>query len=218
MSDATQGSPVPPAPVPPSPGGAPRTGHSLGSHLVPLRRNWGWLMGAGIVLILLGIFGLAATFLFSVASALSFGAMMLIAGGVLFADAFRREGWSSRLAMLAVGVLYVVTGALVFYNPLQAVIALTLICAAMLVAAGILRIVMAFQVRPLPVWGWVLASGILSLLLGLLIFAQWPASSAWVLGTFLAIELIFQGWSYVFLANAIRSTFDGVHQPPKPRT
>lgn len=210
MSDTTQGS----NPVPPAPQG--RTGQSLGSHLIPLRRSWGWLMGAGIVLILLGVFGLAATFLFSVASALSFGAMMLIAGGVLFADAFRREGWSSRLAMLAVGVLYIATGALVFYNPLQAVIALTLLCAAMLVAAGVLRIVMAFQIRSLPVWGWVLASGILSLLLGILIFAQWPASSAWVLGTFLAIELIFQGWSYVFLANAVRSTFDGVHPPAKP--
>lgn len=214
MSDATQGpTPLPPAP-PPSPPEGPRTGHTLGSHLIPLRRNWGWLMGAGIVLILLGIFGLAASFLFSVASALSFGAMMLIAGGVLFADAFRREGWSSRFAMLAVGVLYVLTGALVFYNPLQAVVALTLLCAAMLVAAGVLRIVMAFQIRSLPVWGWVLASGVLSLLLGILIFAQWPASSAWVLGTFLAIELIFQGWAYVALARAIRSTFDGVHPRP----
>lgn len=210
MSDTTQAPAVPPAPEP------PKTAHSLGSHLIPLRRNWGWLMGAGIVLILLGMVGLVAANLFSVVSALSFGFMMLIAGGVLFVDAFRREGWASRLAMLAIGVLYVLTGLLVFYNPLQAVVALTLLCAAMLVAAGILRIIMAFQMRPLAVWGWVLASGILSLLLGILIFAQWPASSTWVLGTFLAIELIFQGWAYVFLARAIRSTFDGVH--PRPKT
>jgi len=205
MSDQPQAPAVPPA---------PETRHSLGSHLVPLRRNWGWLMGAGIVLVALGLFGLLAANLFSVVSVLSFGTMMLIAGGVLFADAFRREGWASRLAMLAIGAIYAVTGALVFYNPLQAVVALTLLCAAMLVAAGILRIVMALQMRPLAVWIWVLASGVLSLLLGLLIFVQWPASSTWVLGTFLAIELIFQGWAYIVLARAIRSTFDGVH--PKP--
>ncbi len=210
MSDATQGSAIPPA----TPPGPPRTGHSLGSHLVPLRKNWGWLMGAGIALILLGFLGLIAANLFSVVSALSFGAMMLIAGGVLLADAFRREGWKSRLAMLAIGALYIATGALVFYNPLQAVVALTLLCAAMLVAAGILRIVMAFQMRELVVWGWILASGILSLLLGIFIMVQLPQAAAWVLGTFLAIELIFQGWAYVFLARAIRSTFDGVH--PKP--
>ncbi len=188
-----------------------QTGHSLGSHLVPLRRNWGWLMGAGVALIALGLFGLVAATLFSVVSALSFGAMMLIGGGVLLADAFRREGWKSRVAMLAVGVLYVLTGALVFYNPLQAVIALTLLAAAMLVAVGMLRIIMAFQMRPLSVWGWVLASGLLSLVLGAYIFLQLPQAATWVLGTFLAIELIFQGWAYVFLARAIRSTFDGVH-------
>jgi len=200
--------------VTPTPSAPASAGHSLGSHLVPLRRNWGWLMGAGIVLIALGLFGLAAAGLFSVVSALSFGAMMLIAGGVLLADAFRRQGWTSRLAMLAVGALYVLTGALVFYNPLQAVIALTLLTAAMLVAVGLLRIVMAFQMRPLSVWVWVLVSGLLSLVLGLFIFVQLPNAATWVLGTFLAIELIFQGWAYVALARAIRSTFDGVHPRP----
>ncbi len=203
MSDTSQ--------TPADPG---RHGQSLGSHLVPLRRNWGWLMGAGIALIALGLFGIVAASLFSVVSALSFGAMMLIGGGVLLVDAFRREGWKSRVAMLAVGVLYALTGALIFYNPLQAVIALTLLAAAMLVAVGMLRIVMAFQMRPLSVWVWVLASGVLSLILGLYIFVQLPQAATWVLGTFLAIELIFQGWAYVALARAIRSTFDGVQ--PKP--
>ncbi|MBL8569146.1 MAG: HdeD family acid-resistance protein [Phreatobacter sp.] len=205
MSDATQAPATPPT---------PRTGHSLASHLVPLRKNWGWLMGAGIILVLLGIFGLVAANLFTVVSVLSFGAMMLIAGGVLIADAFRREGWKSRVAVLVIGALYIATGALVLYNPLQAVVALTILCAAMLVATGALRIVMAFQMRELVVWGWVLASGILSLLLGIFIMVQLPQAATWVLGTFLAIELIFQGWTYIFVARAIRSTFDGVH--PKP--
>ncbi|WP_204350294.1 DUF308 domain-containing protein, partial [Klebsiella pneumoniae] len=80
---------------------------SLGSHLIPLRRNWGWLMGAGIILILLGMVGLVATFLFSIASVLSFGAMMLVGGGVLLVDSFRREGWKSRILMLLVAILYI---------------------------------------------------------------------------------------------------------------
>lgn len=206
MSDISPTPAVPPASGPERP-------HSLGSHLVPLRRNWGWLMAAGVILILLGMFGILVVPLFSLASALSFGIMMLVGGGVLLVDVFRREDWKSRLAILAIAVLYILTGAVVFYNPLQAVEALTLVCAAVLVAVGALRVVTAFQIRQLAVWGWVLASGILSVLLGILIFAQWPASSVWVLGTFLAIELIFQGWAYVFLAWAIRSTFDGV----KPR-
>ncbi len=193
---------------------APAAPHTLATHLVPLRKNWGWLMGAGVVLLILGGIGLAASTLFSIASALSFGAMMLIGGGVLLVDAFRRDGWKSRTLMIGIGALYVVTGALVFYNPLSAVMALTLLVAAALVATGALRIFMAFQLRPMNAWVWVLVSGVLSLLLGGLILVSWPASSAWVLGTFLSIELIFQGWAYIILAQAIRSTFDGV----KPKT
>ena len=190
---------------------ATTTPHTLATHLVPLRKNWGWLMGAGIVLIILGTFGLIASVLFTLVSAFTFGAMMLIGGGVLIADAFRREGWKSRGLALLIGALYVLTGALVFYNPLSAIVALTLLVAAALIATGILRIVMAFQLKPMATWIWVLVSGLLSLLLGGMILLSWPASSAWVLGTFLAIELIFQGWAYVMLAQAIRSTFDGVH-------
>ncbi|MBN9063085.1 MAG: hypothetical protein BGP06_08705 [Rhizobiales bacterium 65-9] len=186
------------------------TTHTLATHLVPLRKNWGWLMGAGVILILLGVFGLAASLLFSLVSVFTFGFMMLIGGVVLLVDAFRREGWKSRMLMLAIGALYVLSGVLVFAMPLSALAGLTLFVGAALVATGVLRIVMAFQLRPMQTWIWVLVSGVLSLLLGALILVQWPASSAWVLGTFLAIELIFQGWAYVMLAQAIRSTFDGV--------
>jgi uncharacterized membrane protein HdeD (DUF308 family) len=183
---------------------------SLATHLVPLRKNWGWLMGAGVALILLGTFGLVASMLLSLVSALMFGAMMLIGGGVLLVDAFRREGWRSRALMLIVAAVYIVTGALVFFNPFAAVVALTLFVGAAFVATGVLRIVMAFQLKPMNAWIWVLVSGVLSLLLGAMIVVSWPASSAWVLGTLLAIELIFQGWAYVALALSIRSTFDGV--------
>lgn len=188
--------------------------HTLATHLVPLRKNWGWLMGAGVALVVLGTFGLIASLLFTLISAFTFGAMMLIGGVVLLVDAWRRDGWKSRALMLLIGALYVLSGVLVFVSPLSAIAALTLFIGAALVATGVLRIVMAFQLRPMATWVWVLASGVLSLLLGGLILAQWPASSAWVLGTFLAIELIFQGWAYIMLAQAIRSTFDGVH--PKP--
>ena len=107
-------------------------------------------------------------------------------------------------------MLYVAVGVMTFVNPLVATASLTLLAGAALVATGVLRLVMAFQNRELPYWGWVAFSGVLSLLLGGMILAQWPGSSLWVLGTFLAIELIFQGWAAIALARAIRSTFDGV--------
>jgi uncharacterized membrane protein HdeD (DUF308 family) len=183
---------------------------SLGTHLVPLRRNWGWLLAAGIALVILGILGLGAVGLLSIASTIWFGAMIFAGGVIMLIDAFRHGGWKSRLMHVLIGLLYLAVGVIVFVNPLVATVSLTLFAGAALVVAGVLRIVVAFQTRPMPVWVWVLVSGLLSLALGALILLQWPASSLWVLGTFLAVELIFQGWACIALARAIRSTFDGV--------
>lgn len=183
---------------------------SLGTHLIPLRRSWGWLMAEGIILIILGVLGLGAVALLSLASAIWFGAMIFVGGIVVLIDAFRHQAWKSRLWHILIGVLYVAVGVMTFVNPLVATASLTLLAGAALVATGVLRLIMAFQNRELPYWGWVAFSGALSLLLGGMILAQWPGSSLWVLGTFLAIELIFQGWAAIALARAIRSTFDGV--------
>lgn len=192
---------------------SPRHGSSLATHLVPLRRNSGWLMAAGVALVILGVVGLGAVTMLSLASAIWFGAMILVGGIVLLVDAFRHQGWKSRLLHILIGLLYIAIGLMTFANPLLATASLTLLAGAALVATGVLRLVVAFQNRELPAWGWIAFSGALSLLLGGMILAQWPASSLWVLGTFLAIELIFQGWAAIALARAIRSTFDGV----KPR-
>jgi uncharacterized membrane protein HdeD (DUF308 family) len=192
---------------------APRSGSSLATHLVPLRRNSGWLMAAGVALIILGVVGLGAVAVLSLASAIWFGAMILVGGVVVLIDAFRHQGWKSRLLHILIGALYIAVGLLTFANPLLATASLTLLAGAALVATGVLRLVVAFQNRELPAWRWLALSGALSLLLGGMILAQWPGSSLWVLGTFFAIELIFQGWAAIALARAIRSTFDGV----KPR-
>jgi len=194
---------TPPEAVPPA-------GTSLGTYLVPLRRSTGWLLAVGIALVVLGTLGLGAAGLLSVASAVWFGFMMAVAGIIVFADAFRTQGWKSRVFHLIIGVLYLAAGLLTFLYPLAATVSLTLFIGAALAASGVMRVIIAIQSRELPVWRWILVSGLLSLLLGVLILMQWPASSLWVLGTFLSIELIFHGFGVIALSRAIRSTFDGV--------
>ena len=81
---------------------------------------------------------------------------------------------------------------------------LTLVLAGILIAVGVLRSVMAFQMRPASGWFWPLLSGLVSIALGGMIVAQWPDSGLWVIGLFVAIELIFNGWSYLFIALAAR--------------
>ncbi|MFQ5938273.1 MAG: HdeD family acid-resistance protein [Acidiferrobacterales bacterium] len=169
-----------------------------------LQRNWGWLLGLGIVFIILGAIGLGMLFALTLASVVFFGVLLLIGGGVQFADAFKCKGWKGVVWHVLMAVLYVVAGIAVITDPVLASALLTLVLAGTIAGAGIVRVILAFQHRGSKGWVWTLVSGIISILLGLIIFAKWPVSGLWVIGLFVAIELIISGWSYVLIALAAR--------------
>ncbi|MGL4323018.1 MAG: HdeD family acid-resistance protein [Beijerinckiaceae bacterium] len=186
------------------------SGKTLATHLVPLRKNWGWILATGLLLIAMGTFGIIATGFFSLLSTYMFGAMMLVGGAFMLVETMRHGEWHDRVWPLIISIFYIITGFMVFANPLPALVTLTLLVAIALFVSGALRIFLAFKIRPASAWIWMALSGVISLALGALIIWQWPASGRWVLGTFLAIEMIMQGWASVALAFAIRSTIDGV--------
>jgi uncharacterized membrane protein HdeD (DUF308 family) len=80
---------------------------------------------------------------------------------------------------------------------------LTLIMAIYFMVIGILRIISALAMR-FPSWGWVLFSGVITFILGIMIKSQWPATGLWVIGLFIGIDMIFSGWSYVMLSMAAK--------------
>lgn len=188
---------------------APST-RTLATHLIPLRKNWAWILASGLLLVAMGSFGIIATGFYSLLTTYMFGAMMLVGGIFMLMETLRHGEWKDRIWPLLIALLYIVTGFMVFANPLPALITLTLLVAISLLISGGLRVFLAFKIRPASAWVWMLIGGAISILLGGLIIAQWPASGRWVLGTFLAIEMIFQGWANIALAMNIRSTFDGV--------
>ena len=169
-----------------------------------LKKNWGWLLALGIVSIILGTIGLGMTFGLTLASVLFFGILLLVGGIVQLVDAFKCQGWKSVLWHVLIALLYVGGGIVIIIDPMLASSVFTLILAGILIAVGVFRIIMAFQLRPVAEWFWPLLSGIVSILLGVMIIAQWPVSGLWVIGLFVAIELIFNGWGYVFIALAAR--------------
>ncbi|HYQ91386.1 MAG TPA: DUF308 domain-containing protein, partial [Candidatus Competibacteraceae bacterium] len=120
--------------------------------------------------------------------------------------AFQCQGWKSVLWHVLIALLYVAAGIVIIVDPILASMTLTLMLAWILITVGVFRIIMAFQLRPVAGWFWPLLSGIVSILLGSMIIAQWPVSGLWVIGLFVAIELIFNGWAYVFIALAARKT------------
>jgi uncharacterized membrane protein HdeD (DUF308 family) len=167
--------------------------------------KWRWLLGLGILFVLLGTIGLAASFALTMASVVFFGILLLIGGGYQFADAFRYAGWNSRFNHILIAILYVIGGIIIVNDPMGASSIFTLLIAGALVAIGIVRIYMALQMKPITGWGWLLFGGIATLILGILIVAQWPLSGLWVIGMFIAIDMLFAGWGMVMLALAARN-------------
>jgi uncharacterized membrane protein HdeD (DUF308 family) len=169
-----------------------------------LKKNWGWLLAFGILSIILGTIGLGMTFVLTEVSIIFFGVLLIVGGVFQLFDAFKCKGWKSTLWHILIALLYVAAGVVMVSQPLMAAATLTLIIAWILIAVGISRIIMAFQLKPAQGWYWTLLAGIISIVLGVMILAKWPVSGLWVIGMFVAIELIFNGWSYVFVALAAR--------------
>jgi uncharacterized membrane protein HdeD (DUF308 family) len=170
-----------------------------------LTKNWGWLLVLGIVFIVLGTIGLGMLFALTIVSVLFFGVLMLIGGGVQFVDAFKCKGWKGIVWHVVMAILYVLGGIVVIIDPVLASVVITLMLAGVITGAGIVRLIIALQHRDSKGWGWALASGIISIVLGIMIFARWPVSGLWIIGLFVAIEMIINGWSYIFLALAAKN-------------
>ena len=169
------------------------------------RDHWGGLLALGIAFVLLGAIGLAGSVLMTIVSVVLFGAL-LIAGAVLqVIETFRAAQWRARWPHLLLAVLYAAGGVIMLLDPLDASVALTLVLAVLLLAAGLMRTVFAFQLRPSKGWGWALAAGIGSALLGTVILVAWPQAGLWMIGLLVSVELIVNGWLCVVIALAARA-------------
>jgi uncharacterized membrane protein HdeD (DUF308 family) len=169
-----------------------------------LVHNWGWLLAQGIFLVLLGTVGLGMTIWLTLATVYIFGVFLVIGGGVQIFQTFKCKGWGSILWHALIAVLYVLAGFSIMADPVAASGLFTLLLAGALVGIGILRLMMAFQLRGVANWVWPLIGGLAAIVLGLMILARWPVSGFWVIGLFVAIEMIFSGWSSIFIALAAR--------------
>ena len=169
---------------------------------VPLKS--GWLLGLGIVLILVGTFSVAVSVVATLASVLLFGWLLLFTGAIEAGYAFHQSKWTGILLHVVNGVLSVVAGFLLVANPGAGALVLTLLMAMFFMIGGLFRIITPIVMR-LPHRGWLLLSGVVTLLLGVFIWRQLPGAAIWVIGTFVGIDMIFIGWSWVMLALAVRN-------------
>lgn len=160
----------------------------------------------GVLLIIFGILAVGSPFLAAVAVNVLLAWLIVLAGAVHIMLAFRAHGAGSLIWKLLVGLAYVFFGAYLLMHPVLAVASLTLVLASLFLIEGILDIVLFFTMRAMQGSSWVLVDGIITLLLGLMIYMQWPSSAAWAIGTLVGVSMIISGITRVMLSLAVRKS------------
>jgi uncharacterized membrane protein HdeD (DUF308 family) len=178
------------------------TRHGLGYKHVSER--WGWFIALGVVLLLLGILALGDVVAVTVASTIFIGAAFMIGGIVQVIHAFATKGWSAFLIYLVGGIVTVIGGFLIMQEPVRGSIVITLFLTVAMLVSGVMRMVIAFRHREIKNWWLLLLSGLVSMLLGLMLFMSLPWSGLWVLGTLVAVELLLQGGTWLQFGLSLR--------------
>lgn len=178
--------------------------NGLGTAAANISTKWGWFVALGIALIALGVVAWLDVAAVTIAGTIFIGACLVVGGGLQIIHAFMTKGWRGFLLSLFCGVLYLVGGLLIMNEPVQGALLLTLLVVAALVVSGVVRIVLALRQRDMPGWGLILLSGIVSLVVGYLLYASLPWSGLWVVGTLIAVELLVQGASWLYFGLALR--------------
>lgn len=170
-----------------------------------LNRSWRFLLGLGILFVIFGCIGLGMVVGITIVSILFIGVLFIIAGFAQVVDVFKSKGWKGLVWHALVAFLYIIGGGLIIYDPILASTIITALIAWVLIVIGITRVILAITLRESTGWGFLLVAGLAAIILGVLILMQWPFSALWVIGLFISIELIMNGWSYIFLAFAMRN-------------
>lgn len=169
-----------------------------------VRQNWGWLLALGIAYIIMGLVITGSPMAATLAVDILIGFVLIIGGVISIIGAFFSGNWKRLLLILLSGILYLVVGVLLLKNPMQGVLTLTILLAAFLLVEGFFKIIHAFQMKPAPNWVWLLVSGVASVILGIMIWGEFPASSAFIIGLLVGIYFLINGITMVMFSFALK--------------
>lgn len=179
----------------PSP--AAQRSHSIGAAIERLRARRGLIIGFGALAALLGLVALVLVETATIASVLVIGIFMAAAGILEIVVGLRTRTWGRMLLWEAAGLLYLVAGLFAVALPQLASLVLTLMLGAGLLATGIVRVIVGVRMAGSRTRGGLIAAGLVTALLGLLIVIGWPGNSVLVLGTILGIDLLVYGLTWI---------------------
>jgi uncharacterized membrane protein HdeD (DUF308 family) len=178
--------------------------HSLGEAIERLRGKWAAITAFGVLLVVLGVAALFFSLVATIATVTLNGVLFLIAGGAEIGIGMHSREWERFFLWVVGGLAYVAAGVVCIVNPVLASVALTLLLGAGLIAAGVVRAFLAFQLPADHPRGLVFVAAAVTILLGLIIISHWPLDSVYVLGTLLGVDLLFHGVGWVTFGIGLR--------------
>jgi uncharacterized membrane protein HdeD (DUF308 family) len=169
-----------------------------------VKKSVGWSIGLSVLMIVAGFLAIAVPQAAGITVSLLVAWLLVFSGATHLVFAWHMRTTGGVLWELLVGILYLCVGGYLLFRPVAGLASLTLALAIYLLAEGILELILGFRLRPMPGSGWLLFDGIITLILGIMIWRTWPSSTEWVIGTLVGISMLFSGISRLMISLAAR--------------
>jgi len=171
-----------------------------------VKSGGGWLIGLGILTAVFGMISMGAPLMTGIAVSLIVGIFLAAGGAMQIIHAFQvPAGGGRRLFLILAGLFALGFGIFMTTRPVGSLLAMTLVLVAFFIVDAICKILDAFSLKPEKGWGWLLTSGIITLVLAVMIWGGWPVSGSWAIGTLFGVNILFSGWAMISTGGALRS-------------
>lgn len=174
-----------------------------------IRRGRTMMIALGSVMMLAGFAAIVFPFFSSLGVVWMVGVMLIIASIAQSVSAFSFPRWGGVILGLVVAALWLIGGVYLLSQPLEGVFILTAVVAVVFLIEGVIKTILSVQMRPLAGWGWLFSDGIISVVLGGLLWWQLPSAALWALGTLAGISIMVSGWTLIMIPIALGRFIDG---------
>ena len=169
-----------------------------------IRSNAGLTVASGVILVIAGLLAILSPFVAGLSITIMVGVLLALSGISQCFLAFRAGAFGRGLMLFVAGLLMAIAGFYMMSQPVSGLAALTLVLMAFLIATGIFEIIVALQLKPADGWGIELFNGVVTLVLGILLWRQFPLSGAWAIGILFGIKMVFSGWALIFIGRGVK--------------
>jgi uncharacterized membrane protein HdeD (DUF308 family) len=164
--------------------------------------------GWGFAIMILGVLAIMTPFVSGVAVTMLLAVVVTAAGLTITMYCFKAGSFGKGLLQFLFGGITILCGVSMFFTPVESMMTLTMVLLAYFFVDGIFTIFAGFSARPASGWGWIVISGIASIVLAILLYSEWPVTGAVAIGLLLGIRLIFTGFSIAMLGAVGDSASD----------